>query len=389
MTNVKTMREPLFRVSKRTEISLKRQILTRVIAVLIGLMVSFLLLFIVYGNKANPIVVIKGLFQGAFGTPRKRWVFFRDLSLLLGVGLALIPAFKMRFWNLGGNGQILIGALITYACMRNFGGKIPDPLCWLIMFVFSILGGAVWAVIPAIFKSLFKTNESLFTLMMNYIATGLTAYFIKGWSGTKGSGSLSTLKKGLLPSVGGNDFLLIIISVAVICVFMFSYMKYSKHGYEIAVVGESENTARYVGMNVKKVIIRTLVLSGALCGIIGFFTVGAKDHSLTTSCTNDLGFTAIIAVWIAKMDPIASIGSSFGIVFITNGVKEVQEIVGSTNDSISKIVVGILYFCIIGCEFFINYAVAKRNKKRAEQSANDLTSSAKETNDNNETKENA
>lgn len=387
MTNVKTMREPLFRVSKRTEISLKRQILTRVIAVLIGLFVSFLLLFIIYGDKANPIVVVQGLFKGAFGTPRKRWLFFRDLALLLGVGLALIPAFKMRFWNLGGNGQILIGALVTYACMRNFGGKIPDPLCWLVMFIFSVLGGAVWAVIPAIFKALFKTNESLFTLMMNYIATGLTAYFIKGWSGTKGSGSLSTLKKGLLPSVGGNDFLLIIICVAVICAFTYSYMKFSKHGYEIAVVGESENTAKYVGMNVKKVIVRTLLFSGALCGLIGFFIVGAKDHSLTTTCTNDLGFTAIIAVWIAKMNPLATIGSSFGVVFITNGVKEVQEMVGSTNDSISKIIIGILYFCIIGCEFFINYAVSRRNKKRAEKA---LISSTSETQENkNETKENA
>lgn len=363
MNNEKIIHEPLFHVTKRTEISVKRQILARVIAFATGLFVCCLICLICYKQKGNPWVVIKSLFEGNFGTERKRWVLFRDTALLLGVGIALIPSFKMKFWNLGGNGQVLIAALATVACMRAYGGKVPDGVCWLLMFLSAVICGAAWAVIPAVFKAFFKTNESLFTLMMNYIAAGLATYFIKEWSGQYGSGSLPIIKTGHLPKVGGNDFLLIIIVAAIMCALMFVYMKYTKHGFEAGVVGESENTARYIGINVKKTIIRTLAISGALCGIIGFLIAGAKDHTITAESAKNLGFTAIIAVWIAKMHPLGTIASSFGIIFITNGMGEFQTAVGVSDSSVAEMMVGIMYFCIIGCEFFVYYALNKRKKK--------------------------
>lgn len=363
MNNEKIIHEPLFHVTKRTEISVKRQILARVIAFATGLFVCCLICLICYKQKGNPWVVIKSLFEGNFGTERKRWVLFRDTALLLGVGIALIPAFKMKFWNLGGNGQVLIAALATVACMRAYGGKVPDGVCWLLMFLSAVICGAAWAVIPAVFKAFFKTNESLFTLMMNYIAAGLATYFIKEWSGQYGSGSLPIIKTGHLPKVGGNDFLLIIIVAAIMCALMFVYMKYTKHGFEAGVVGESENTARYIGINVKKTIIRTLAISGALCGIIGFLIAGAKDHTITAESAKNLGFTAIIAVWIAKMHPLGTIASSFGIIFITNGMGEFQTAVGVSDSSVAEMMVGIMYFCIIGCEFFVYYMLNKRKKK--------------------------
>ena len=318
---------------------------------------------ICYKEKGNPWVVITSLFKGSFGTERKRWLLLQNTALLLGVGCALIPAFKMKFWNLGGNGQVLIGALVTIACMRNYGGRMPDAVVWLIMLVSAVLCGALWAAIPAVFKAFFKTNESLFTLMMNYIASGLVVYFIKEWSGPFASGSLATVKVAHLPRIGGNDFLLIIIVAALMCAAMFVYMKYTKHGFEASVVGESENTARYIGINVKKTIIRTLALSGALCGLIGFLIAGAMDHTVSSETAQNLGFTAIIAVWIAKMNPLCAIASSFGIIFMTQGMAELQTVVQVSDSSVANMIVGIMYFCIIGCEFFVYYAFNIRKKK--------------------------
>lgn len=362
MNKEKSVREPLFHVAKRTEVTVRRQILARVIATLIGIIVTCLICLIVYG--CDPITVLVEVWKGNFGTERSRWLLLRDTALLLGVGLALIPSFKMKFWNLGGNGQILIGGLVTIACMRSLGGRYPDGVVWLIMLLSAVICSAVWAVIPAIFKAFFKTNESLFTLMMNYIAAGLVVFAIKEWSGSKGSGSLATIKTANLPKLGGNDYLLIIIIVAVVCALMFAYMKYSKHGYEVAVVGESENTARYIGINVKKTIIRTLILSGALCGLIGFLLAGAKDHTINADAAKNMGFTAIIAVWLAKMNPLGTIASSFGIIFITNGIKNLQTTVGVTDNSVSNMIVGIMYFCLIGCEFFVYYALKLKTKKQ-------------------------
>ena len=362
MNKEKSVREPLFHVAKRTEVTVRRQILARVIATLIGIIVTCLICLIVYG--CDPITVLVEVWKGNFGTERSRWLLLRDTALLLGVGLALIPSFKMKFWNLGGNGQILIGGLVTIACMRSLGGRYPDGVVWLIMLLSAVICGAVWAVIPAIFKAFFKTNESLFTLMMNYIAAGLVVFAIKEWSGSKGSGSLATIKTANLPKLGGNDYLLIIIIVAVVCALMFAYMKYSKHGYEVAVVAESENTARYIGINVKKTIIRTLILSGALCGLIGFLLAGAKDHTINADAAKNMGFTAIIAVWLAKMNPLGTIASSFGIIFITNGIKNLQTTVGVTDNSVSNMIVGIMYFCLIGCEFFVYYALKLKTKKQ-------------------------
>ena len=336
METKNTIKEPLFHISKRTDVSTVREIVVRLIAVAIGLILGGLICLIVYGK--SPIDFIKYIFEGNFKPASRILELLKGTALLLGVGLALIPAFKMKFWNLGGNGQILISALTTTACMFYLGGKIPDGWLWLIMTVVAVLSGVIWAVIPAIFKAFWGTNESLFTLMMNYIATGLVAFAIKEWGGSNSSGTLNPLTQGTLP-VLGDDSVLTILVVAVLAVFVTIYMKYSKHGFEISIVGDSENTAKYAGINVKKVIIRTLALSGALCGVIGLLLAGALNHNVSTTSANNMGFTAIIAVWIANMNPILTVISSLGIMFLTYGLGRVQQSFGITNDSVSNMIV--------------------------------------------------
>lgn len=204
----------------------------------------------------NPFSVYATMFEGAFGTERKIWKLLQNLAMLLCVSLALTPAFKMRFWNIGGEGQVLIGGLATAACMILLGGKLPNGLLIIVMLVASILAGAIWALIPAIFKANFNTNETLFTLMMNYVAIQIVSYFCMYWENPKGSGKIGVINgnsmQGWLPTIGDYDYLLNILIVLVLTVAMYIYLKYSKHGYELSVVGESENTAKYIGINVKK-----------------------------------------------------------------------------------------------------------------------------------------
>ncbi|MBQ6453651.1 MAG: ABC transporter permease, partial [Coriobacteriales bacterium] len=227
-------------------------------AIVIALVVCGIITTLLTG--LNPIDVYKTMINGAFGSQRKVWILLQEVAILLAVSLALTPAFRMRFWNLGGQGQVLVGCLASAACMIELGGKIPNAALIAIMFVASVVAGAIWALIPAIFKARWNTNETLFTLMMNYVAIQLVAYFVIVWEVPKGSGTIGIINQsteaGWLPQIGNYKYLLNIILVAIITVALYVYLKYSKHGYEISVVGESPNTARYVGIKVEKVIIR-------------------------------------------------------------------------------------------------------------------------------------
>ena len=252
--------------------------------------------------------------------------------------------------------------------MILFGESIPSPLLLLIMIIASVAAGAIWALIPAFFRANWQTNETLFTLMMNYIAIQLVSFFVYKWSVPKGSGQVGVINRtshaGWLPSLGGHDYLLNIIIVLLITVAMYVYLKYSKQGYEITVVGESENTARYIGIPVKKVILRTMLISGAVCGMAGLLLIAGTDHTISRDSAGGRGFTAIMVSWLAKFNPVYMILTSFLIVFLEKGATEISTAFG-LNASFSEIITGIIIFFIIGCEFFIQYTVKFREKEAA------------------------
>ena len=162
-------------------------------AIVLALIVCAIVTTLLTGE--NPIKVYSTILYGAFGTSRKSWVTFHNLAILLGISLAVTPAFKMRFWNIGAEGQVLIGCLATAACMICLGGKIPNGLLIVIMIVASVAAGALWGFLPGIFKAKWNTNETLFTLMMNYIATQLAAFFIIVWEVPKGSGKIGIINQ--------------------------------------------------------------------------------------------------------------------------------------------------------------------------------------------------
>lgn len=355
MTKTKN-HEPLIHISKRDSLPMYKSWAIRGIAIILALIVSGIITMLLTGE--NPINVYSTIVKGAFGSSRRIWSLLQGLSMLLCVSLAVTPAFKMRFWNIGAEGQVLIGGLATAACMITLGDKIPNALLIIVMIVASIAGAAIWALIPAFFKAKFNTNETLFTLMMNYVAIQLVSYFEMLWENPKGSSNIGIINQatraGWLPTIGKYEYLLNILVVLALTIFMYIYLKYSKHGYELTVVGESENTARYIGINVKKVIMRTMLLSGAICGIAGLLLVGGTNHTITTTTAGGRGFTAIMVSWLAKFNPIYMILTAFLISFMQAGAGAISTVFG-LNESFSDILTGVILFFIIGCEFFINY----------------------------------
>ena len=352
----KTKKEPPFHIVKRDALPWYTAWGVRIGAILLAIIVCGLLTLFLTGE--NPFSVYGTMIKGVFGSERRIWNTLQSLAMLLCVSLAVTPAFKMRFWNIGAEGQVLVGGLATAACMILLGGKVPNALLILIMIAASIIAGVIWAVLPAVFKAKFNTNETLFTLMMNYVAIQLVSYFTMYWENPKGSGNIGIINQishdGWFPTIGNHEYLLNILIVFVLTIAMYVYLKFSKHGYEIAVVGESENTARYIGIDVKKVIIRTMALSGAVCGIAGLLLVGGTNHTITTTISEGRGFTAIMVAWLAKFNPIVMILTSFLLVFFERGAGEIATVF-ALNQSFSDIISGVVLFFIIGSEFFINY----------------------------------
>lgn len=349
------------RIVKREPLAWYYNLAIRGAAIVAALLVSALVIILL--TKKNPIQIYSSMFNGAFGTSLRTWSLFQNVAMLLCISLAVTPAFKMRFWNCGAEGQVLVGGIATISVMMFLGGKIPTPLLLVIMLAASVLAGIVWAVLPAVFKAFWNTNETLFTLMMNYVAMQLAAFFLKYFV-KNGSGVLTPMPEYGLPVLFDQPYLLNVIIVAVLTVLVYIYLKFTKQGYEISVVGESENTARYIGINVKKVIIRTLVVSGALCGIAGLLLVGGTNHTISTTTVDGRGFTAIMVSWLAKFNPVFMVFTSLLIVFLEKGASQVSTDFRLPN-SISDIITGIILFFIIGCEFFLQYKIvaAKTGKE--------------------------
>lgn len=352
------VREPLAHLSKRASIPPLKAWGIRLLAIALGLIVCGLVAFLLIeklGQNPGRIGDFYNAFiKGSFSTSRKFWKFLKNIAILLCISLALTPAFRMRFWNIGGEGQTLAGVLGAIAVDFYLGGTIPEWLLLILMFVAALAAGTLWAVIPALFKAKWGTNETLFTLMMNYVATFLVGYFLVIWV-PSGSSSLGKLKYGKLPSFG-NDYLLIILIVLALTAALYIYLNYTKQGYEINVVGESVRTARYIGINVNKVIIRTMILSGALCGLAGYLIGAGLDQTVTADSVGGQGFTGIMVAWLGKFNPLAMILTAGLIQVLNQGAAQISQDF-DVSGAFPDVIVGIILFFVIGSEFFINYKI--------------------------------
>lgn len=352
------IKEPFLRIAKREDMPVYRAWLIRLTGLALALVVCAVVIFALV--QLNPLKVYGAMWQGAFGTTKRSWVMLRDTMMLLCIGIGLAPAFKMRFWNIGAEGQILVGGIVTAAVMIYGGSALPTWALLIVSFAASCIAGAIWGIIPAFFRARFETNETLFTLMMNYVAIQLTSFCVAKWENPYGSNTVGIINQqtraGWFPSLLGQPYVLNVVLVLLMAIFVFIYLRYSKHGYEIAVVGQSERTARYIGIDVKHIIIRTMALSGAICGLSGFLSVAGASHTISASTAGGRGFTAIIVAWLSKFNTFVMILVAGLIVFFDKGAIQIASQF-NLNDSASEMIEGIILFFILGSEFFIDYRV--------------------------------
>ncbi len=363
----KNIKEPFFRISKQSYMPWYESLLIRLCALALALVICA---FIIYGiTKLDPLLVYNAMFQGAFGTNKRTWVTIRDTMMLVCIGVGLAPAFKMSFWNIGAEGQILVGGIAAAACMKYLPQTMPNWLALVIMFIASMIAGGIWGFFPGYCKAAFGTNETLFTLMMNYIAIQLTSYFVSLWENPYGSAHVgiinSKTKFGWFPKVFGEMYSLNVIIVMALVVLMYFYLGRSKHGFEISVVGDSQNTARYCAIDVKKVIVRTMVLSGAICGIAGFLSVAGVGHTISPETAGGRGFLTIIVAWMSHFNSFIMVAVSALLVFLEKGAMEIASRY-QLSDYVSNMITGIILIFLLGSGFFIDFKVnhrAHRNKE--------------------------
>ena len=349
----------MIRIVKTKEKSKKQQMLLRLAAFVLALCAGGLFL-LVLGN--NPFAIYGTILSGAFRSEMAIQATIKIMIPLLIASLGVMLAFKMKFWNIGGEGQLIMGGVFA-SYFALFHADWPGFILFPVMFIAGIIGGGIWALIPAFFKVKFGTNETLFTLMLNYIALYLVSWLQEDpWRDPAANGFpkiASFDKSAVLPKLFGVQigWVIALILVAV----LFVYLRYTKQGYEISVVGESRATATYAGMNVQKIILRTMFLSGAVAGIAGMVQVTGSDRTLTTGVAGGVGFTAIIVAWL---NPVSSLIIAFLFSVLEKGSSVVQSQFGLSTDC-ADVLQGIILFFVLGCEFFIRYKFVRDKKQSA------------------------
>ena len=369
----------MIRISKRSGIPVWLSVLIRIIAIAAALILCLILTFLLTGR--DPGRVFSEMIGGSFGTSKRLWEFLQRTMLLACIAVGLAPAFKMHFWNVGAEGQVLMGGLGALILMK-FCWQLPSLLLLVLMAITAIVFGSVWGMIPGFFKAKWNANETLFTLMMNYIAIQIVLYFCTIWEGTVGTVKIGIMNgkssepnyhKGWIGEMftknfNDKDYMWLVLIVLIVVTAMWAYLRYTKQGYEIAVVGDSENTARYAGIRVNRVYVRSMAISGGVCGFAGFLAVSAVSRTLSASTADGRGFTAIIIAWLAHTNPFLMVVFAALYSFMELAGKQMASAF-QLNDYYAKILTGIVLFFVLGCEFFTGYKVrlARKHKGGAEK----------------------
>lgn len=353
INDIKSYFKTRFDVTKRTAIAIRVGMI--IFALVVSILISALII------RDNPLTVIGYMFDGAFSRPTK---LFYDAAILLGFGIAILPCFRMKYWNMGANGQLVVASVVCIVLMKNMGpwaaqGGFNNFVLIALMFICAVLASVIWAVIPAIFKAYFNTNETLFTLMMNYVAIGILNYVnIILSNGNSSTGEINFYTQaGWL--TGTNTWLGYVVTIAIIltiAILISGYISLTKEGYEIVLLGDSIKTAQYAAMDTKAIIIRTCTLSGIITGIMGFLIVSAINHSATNEFAT-VSFNGILVSWLAAFDPLAMTSISVLFSFLTNGMSKVTSAGGLGSNDLVNLIFGLVFFSILLAEFFVKYKI--------------------------------
>ncbi len=356
----------MLRIVKNDGLKKKQIIKIQVTAILVAFIFTGIFILLM---GYNPLEFFSKMIYGAIGESSKILQTFERAIPLIITSMGILVAFKMKFWNIGGEGQIMMGALGATFVALNVDPDLPGILVIPLMIVAGMIGGGIWALIPAFFKVRFGTNETIFTLMLNYIAINFVTYLQFGpWRDPEGNGFPVIPKfneNGVLPEIFGLHAGVFLAIIGIILIYIF--INNTKKGYEISVVGESIETARYAGINIKGVTITAMMISGGLCGLAGMVQASAIENSLSAGLSAGIGFTAIITAWIGKLNPpiVAIVCVLFAM--LTQGGSYV-EISMSVPAAVAGMIQGLILFFVLAGEFFVNYKLVKGEglRKRVE-----------------------
>lgn len=352
----------LVRLTKKTDMNTRDSIIIRTVAIFLAMLTSTLIIRLL-GH--NPVQVYLAMIDGCFGSAYRFKETITYAIPLAITALGILVAFKMKFWNIGGEGQICMGAVFATYVALNYS-SMPKILLLPLMIIASLIGGGLWAMIPAYFKSKYNTNETLFTLMMNYIAIKIVTYLQYGpWKDPNAFGfpKIPTFTdNAILPKVLGINIGWIITIVLIGLIYLL--MHHTKLGYEISVIGESENTGRYAGMKINKVILLSIMISGALCGLTGMIQASAVNNTLSVGVSGGIGYTGIIIAWLSGLKaPVVAVTAILFSVLEQGGsyIQTAFQIPQSAAD----IFQGIILMFVLGSEFFIQYKInINRSKEK-------------------------
>lgn len=358
--------ESFARIVKRKELTNKQIFSLRLAAFILAIIAGGIF---IWAMGKNPIEAYKLILKGAFIGSKRNPMSSIQATVIIAIPLIIVSlglsfAFKMKFWNIGGEGQVIVGGIFA-SYFALYHSDLPHFLLIIVMFLAGAIGGGLWGLIPSIFKVRFGTNETLFTLMLNYIALYTISYLENGpWRATPGFANIAQIDQNArLQEVGGVHAGWIFAIFLVFAVYI--YLNHTKKGYEISVVGESQATAHYAGMNVKKIILRTMFISGAICGIAGMIQIAGIDHTLSAGVAGGVGFKGITVAWLAQLNPfvIAFVSAIFSILEKGSGVMQSELHLSSAATSVLQ---GIILFFFLGCEFFTRYSFVF-GKRRADK----------------------
>ena len=341
------------RVAKASNPSNKKKVLCTLVAIGLAMIITSVIIAVM-GH--NPLNVYYSMLEGCLGTSHRIKQIITAIPLVVtAVGIGI--AFRMKFWNIGAEGQILMGGCFaTFAAL--YFKNLPAIVLLPTMILLSAIGGGIWALIPAILKAKFNTNETIVTLMMNYIALKWVVFLQYGpWKDPNAMGFpkiANFTDNAILPKLFGVHIGWLIALILVVVIYYF--INHTKIGYEIQVLGESENTAKYAGMNVRKIILVAMMMSGAICGLTGMIQASAVNNTLTMDLTAGVGYTAIIIAWLSNLKTPWMVVVSILFAILTQGASYIQTVY-QIPQAAAEVIQGIILFCILGSQFFINYKV--------------------------------
>ena len=347
--------------SDRYNITPLRSLMTNVFSLVAGLLVISII-FLVAG--VNPLYAISEIFYGSFGSLYgfKETVTKAIPLILIGAGLTL--AFRAKFWNIGAEGQLLMGAIFSTWTGLTFGDHLPPYLIVPLMFLSGFIGGALWGIIPAILKIKYSINEVISTLMLNYIcAEFLTMLIVGPWKGSTRFGFPGTNNLpeaailGVIPGsrIHYSTLILGIICAIILCVVIYK----TRFGYEARVVGENPDAGKYAGIDFLKTSLILMAISGGLAGFAGTGEIAGIHHYLgyPASVSSGYGFTAIIVAWLAKLNPLYAIVSGIFFAGILVGGDAIQISLGLPAATVEIVNGTLLIFLIMG-DYFLNHKMS-------------------------------